>query len=783
MKVIFLTQYYPPETGAPQNRIQATVNAFVKNGVEVTVLTAMPNYPGTRVHAGYRWKWFVRERMEGAEVLRAPLFVPKGRGFFGRLCNYFSFMFTSLFVGLFTLKRSDVLFVESPPLFLGISAMLLARVKRSALVFNVSDLWPESAVALGLVKNKALIRASTWLELRCYERATLITGQTQGIVRDIARRCPHKRVLWLPNGVDFDAIGAAEETIGNDRWQALGIPPGSLVLAYAGILGHAQGLEVMLHAAAQLGANSGVHFLLIGEGPEKPMLAALKTSLELNHVHMVGHMQRGELLTLLRSVDAVVVPLRRNDLFKGAIPSKIFEALALSKPLLLGVEGEAKELFIDEGKAGLAFVPEDVGDLVRNITTLNKDRQLLLELGANGRRYVQAKFDRSRINAQFVEELRAVGSATGAGTGRASGTAGHPSAPRAAGAGKSTIDVLAPLVDHPRVSVAIPCRNEQGFIGACLRSIIAADRSGMDLHVFVCDGMSDDGTRQEIAPILALHSFVSLIDNPQRTTPIALNLGLRAIPCDVGIILGAHAEVTPDFFRTNIAALRRTTEAGCAGGVIESMYTDPVSRGIGAAMAHPFGVGGAHFRTGRKSGFVDTVAFGAYRSEVFKAVGWFDEVLTRNQDDEFNFRLTEAGFRILLDPAIKSRYVVRASFNKLWRQYYQYGYWKVYVNRKHRSVTTARQLVPALWIAFLALGAPIAVFSPFVRWLFLFGTMAYVLAALVAALSAAPVADLPKVLRAFVTLHAAYGLGYWAGIFRFVLRGASPARSSESLSR
>ncbi|MBK9195245.1 MAG: glycosyltransferase family 2 protein [Flavobacteriales bacterium] len=342
---------------------------------------------------------------------------------------------------------------------------------------------------------------------------------------------------------------------------------------------------------------------------------------------------------------------------------------------------------------------------------------------------------------------------------------------------------LGPLVAEPRISVSIPCRNEQGFIGACLRSIIAADRSGMHVRVFVCDGMSDDGTRQEIAPLLALNSFISLIENPQRTTPIAMNLGLRAVPCDVGIILGAHAEVAPDFFKTNIAALRSAAEAGCAGGVIESIYTDPTSRAIGAAMAHPFGVGGAHFRTGRKSGFVDTVAFGAYRSEVFERVGWFDEMLTRNQDDEFNFRLTEAGFRILLDPAIRSRYVVRASFNKLWRQYYQYGYWKVYVNWKHRSVTTGRQLVPAAWIAFLALGGALALFFPWARWFFFGGIAAYVLAALVAGLSATRAVDLPRVLRAFVTLHAAYGLGYWAGIFRFVLRGASPARSSETLSR
>jgi glycosyltransferase involved in cell wall biosynthesis len=160
------------------------------------------------------------------------------------------------------------------------TAMLLARAKGAKLVFNVSDLWPESAVQLGLVTNRTAIRISTWLEELCYRRASLITGQTMGIVRNIAERCPDRTVLWLPNGVDLEAIGAAEGTISPEKARkGLGIAPGHLVITYAGILGHAQGLEVVVQAAALLKDRTDIHFLLIGDGPEKVMLQTLKAEL------------------------------------------------------------------------------------------------------------------------------------------------------------------------------------------------------------------------------------------------------------------------------------------------------------------------------------------------------------------------------------------------------------------------------------------------------------------------------------------------------------------------
>lgn len=405
MKVIFLTQYFPPETGAPQNRLFATAQALRRCGADMTVLTAMPNYPDMRVHAGYRGKWKVEEEQEGIRVLRAWIHVPTGRGIFPRLLNYFSFVVSSLIVGLFNLKRSDVLLVESPPLFLGITAMLLARAKGAKLVFNVSDLWPESAVRLGLVTDRSLIRLSTWLEMKCYRNSAIITGQTQGIVADIQRRCPGKRVVWIPNGVDFAAMELfTQAPPDRSPLAALGIGEQDLVFAYAGILGHAQGLEVILRAAWLL-RDEHVHFLLVGAGPESGKLKATAVSQRLRNVHFVDRMPRAELIGLLRSTSGVVVPLRKNDLFKGAIPSKIFEALALGKPVLLGVEGEAKRLFIEEGGAGLAFAPEDAEDLVHQLRRYRAEPTLLETHGSSGLRYVRANFDRTVISERLWKEL------------------------------------------------------------------------------------------------------------------------------------------------------------------------------------------------------------------------------------------------------------------------------------------------------------------------------------------------------------------------------------------
>lgn len=340
------------------------------------------------------------------------------------------------------------------------------------------------------------------------------------------------------------------------------------------------------------------------------------------------------------------------------------------------------------------------------------------------------------------------------------------------------------LLDQPLVSIVIPCRNERGYIGRCLASLEKASFDRERTTVLVCDGMSEDGTREEIDSFANRLPWVRRLENLERTTPYALNLGLQHQPFDVGIILGAHAEVAPDFVERDLAALREDPYAAVVGGIITNIYSDDLSRRIGLAMGHPFGVGGAHFRTGARHGYVDTVAFGAYRRGVFERVGWFNSALVRNQDDEFNYRVTNAGMRILLDPSIKSLYHVRASYQKLYRQYFQYGYWKVYVNKLHRSVTTMRQLVPAAWVLFVMLGGLLTLVFGILLPFYLTGVFIYVSVALFSAVGTkAIVRDVPGVLYAFAILHWAYGMGYWKGVLEFLVRGRGPDEMSQRSSR
>lgn len=334
-----------------------------------------------------------------------------------------------------------------------------------------------------------------------------------------------------------------------------------------------------------------------------------------------------------------------------------------------------------------------------------------------------------------------------------------------------------------RVRVVIPCLNEQAHIGACLRSLVEADRTGIELEVRVCDGRSDDGTRQVITDMGVIHPWITLVDNPERTTPYALNAGLRPDGYDVGIILGAHSEVDRAFLVENVALLREHPDAGCVGGIIENVYSNAASQRIGAAMGHPFGVGSAHFRTGLKEGEVDTVAFGAYRREVFDRIGYFDERLPRNQDDEFNFRVKRAGFGIVLSSRIRSRYHVRASFGKLFRQYRQYGYWKVFVNRLHGTVTTWRQLVPASFVGYLLLAVTVSLLCPALLLWWWAPLALYLALAFGFALSAGGVIGCAGVMLAFFILHLGYGIGYWQGIWQFLVLRSEPAPPSASLTR
>lgn len=405
MRILFLTQYYPPEVGAPQNRLHELALRLKSKGAEVEVLTAMPNYPKMEIEESYRGGKIKEEYIDGIKVYRSGIFVSKSSSIIHRLLNYFSFVFTSYFKGR-KLVNYDFLLVESPPLFLGYSAMGLAKKLKAKLIFNVSDLWPESAEKLDLVSNKYLLKLAYDLEKRCYKKAKLVTGQTQGIVDDIKGRFPFKDVFWLPNGVDLEYYNPNQ--IKSDFRLKNGFEASDLLFFYGGIIGHAQGLEVILEAANQLKDYPNIKFIVQGAGPEKERLLVLKEKLKLDNVFFFNAVNKNEMPSILKGVDVALVPLKKLELFTGAIPSKIFEALAMEKALLLGVDGEAKKHFIDKADSGYFFEPENVKDLVDKIIKLEQNPEELKRKGQNGRAYVNEYFNRNNIATSFYEKLKNV---------------------------------------------------------------------------------------------------------------------------------------------------------------------------------------------------------------------------------------------------------------------------------------------------------------------------------------------------------------------------------------
>lgn len=399
--VIILTQYYPPETGAPQNRLHSLAKYLHAQGFQVRVVTALPNYPRNEIYPGYKGRMALSEVIDNIPVRRSWIYVSSSRGVIARLCNYFSFVVTS-FVSVMRQPRATYLMCESPPLFLGITAVLVSAIRGMKLIFNVSDLWPESAEKLGIVTNRFLLGISYRLEHWIYRNAFLISGQTRGIVESISRRFPNKRVVWLPNGVDFAFFDAPPAAI--DWRERLGIGTNEFVILYAGIIGHAQGLDVILEAAVML---EGTHarFVLVGDGPEKERLVERAKELNLSSVVFHGNVGKAEIPSLITMCDAYVVPLKKLDLFKGAIPSKLFEPLAMGKPILLGVDGEARVLFIDEGKGGLFFEPESGAGLAAQVQVLMSSPEVAMQLGVSGRQYVRLAFDREKIHQRFLQQV------------------------------------------------------------------------------------------------------------------------------------------------------------------------------------------------------------------------------------------------------------------------------------------------------------------------------------------------------------------------------------------
>ena len=323
----------------------------------------------------------------------------------------------------------------------------------------------------------------------------------------------------------------------------------------------------------------------------------------------------------------------------------------------------------------------------------------------------------------------------------------------------------------PKVTVIIPVRNEAAFIERSLGAVLSQEYPADRLEVLVIDGASDDGTRPIVQRMLDGYPSARLLDNPARIVPSALNIGLAEARGELIVRIDGHTIVAPDYV-ARCAQVQAETEADCVGGLMCAVGKTPTGEAIALATAHPFGVGDSGFHYATEAQNADTVYMGAWTRHVFQDIGLFDEELVRNQDDEFNYRLRKAGGRIWLDPRIRSTYYTRSTWRSLWRQYFEYGFWKVRVFQKVPGSARLRHWIPPLFVLAVVGGLPAALVVPVLRPLYLGELVSYLLVSLAASCSIAARAGwqhLPRLPLAFAVLHVAYGLGFWAGLARFGL--------------
>jgi GT2 family glycosyltransferase len=339
------------------------------------------------------------------------------------------------------------------------------------------------------------------------------------------------------------------------------------------------------------------------------------------------------------------------------------------------------------------------------------------------------------------------------------------------------------------IAVVVPCRNEVQFIELCIRAIYGCSLPDeTTLHVMIVDGMSTDGTREKIQGLISEFPTLELIDNTFQLTPFAFNLGIKKRKTDFVQIVGARHILSSNYLQKSLEILRSDAGIWCVGGRIENEFVNETGEIISIAMSTAFGMGLGNFRTLEKSGFTDTVTSPMYPTWVFDKIGYFDEELIRNQDDDFNFRVTQAGGKIFFESSISLKYYVRGTYAGVWRQFFQYGYWKVYVNQKHKTVTTFRQLVPPAFAVYLILLVLSTILLPSVRWIGSWPVWLYVLLGIYFAFKSLFFQGSAwfKALKIWVTfplLHISYGLGYLKGMIDFLALKRKPSDKQKRLSR
>jgi len=412
MRILYLSQYFHPEVGATQTRAYEMAHGLVSAGHHVTLVAEFPNHPSGIMPEQYRNKLYERDHLDGIEVIRVWVKASPVKNTRTRLMFYLSYLLTATLAGaLLARKRYDVIYVTSPPLFVGAAGLALGLIRRTPLVFEVRDLWPESAVALGELTNPRVIRLAEQLEQACYRRARHIVLTTQEMKDHLADRgIPTHKMTVIRNGANTDLFRF--DPLARTRLRQELELDDKFVLVYAGLLGIAQGLPSVLEAARLVEDDDpAVHWLIIGDGPLKNELVAHATQLGLSSVTFLPAQPRTEIPGFLSAADAALIPLVRQRLI-GALPSKMFDAMACERPIVLSAEGESLSV-LRQARAGIGVPAESPHALARAVLELKQDPEMAREYGSRGRAAVVANYSRQAQAKQLEELLRTLASSFG----------------------------------------------------------------------------------------------------------------------------------------------------------------------------------------------------------------------------------------------------------------------------------------------------------------------------------------------------------------------------------
>ena len=401
MHILFLSHYFPPEVNAPASRTHEHCKQWVKDGHRVTVVTCAPNHPRGKVYEGYRNRLLQREEKDGILIIRVWTYLTANEGFFKRTLNYVSFMVSSVLV-MPWLPKADVVVTTSPQFFNGLAGYFVSRLRRMPWLLEIRDLWPESILVVGAIRNRTIIRLLEWVELFAYRQADRIVPVTDAFKRYmVGKGISPKKIEVIKNGVDLSFFKKIAGP--NPVALELGLQD-KFVASYFGTHGMAHCLETVLYSARELEKYEDIVFLLVGDGAERQRLAAMRNEMALNNVIMLEQQPKEKMPYLWALSDVSLVLLKKSELFTTVIPSKIFESMAMEKPIILGVEGESAEI-IKAADAGFCIEPENWHELAARVLELYRNRDVAVRFGENGRKHVAQHYDRAVLARRYESLL------------------------------------------------------------------------------------------------------------------------------------------------------------------------------------------------------------------------------------------------------------------------------------------------------------------------------------------------------------------------------------------